>query len=204
MSTPRVAALGAEHGDALELGVEAVDRVGVRRAEQQRPVGRPDRAFGELEAAGHALDLGALAARRVELERGGAHPDVVARRGRDRPVDAEHGERNALARPRVAREHDAVGGVEAGDHLAAGRRRARAAARRRPRPRRSRRRRPRTRRSRRWGRARRSRSGMVTAIRYQLKHTRPFGEPAHRVLGRELHPAPSRRSRRASACGSMS
>ena len=138
----RVAALGAEHGH-LAARVPAVDRVGVGRGEQQRAFGAPHRALGELEAAGHLLDARAVtgdlveagrealelegrgtthvrALARVEVERRGAHPDVVVRRGGDRAVDAEHGDLEAVARPRVAREHDAVGRVEAADDLAAG------------------------------------------------------------------------------------
>jgi hypothetical protein len=57
----------------------------------------------------------------VELERRRAHPDVVGRRRRDRAVDAEDGDREAVAGPRVTREHDAVGGVEPADDRPAAR-----------------------------------------------------------------------------------
>src|SRR5206468_6460018 len=49
-----VAALRAKDGDAL--GRPAVDRVRVRRAEEQGAFTRPDRAFGELEAAGDPFE----------------------------------------------------------------------------------------------------------------------------------------------------
>src|SRR5438067_2512539 len=52
-----VAALGAEHGHPSGRR-PAVDRIGVRRAEQQRAVTCPHRALGELEAAGDLLELG--------------------------------------------------------------------------------------------------------------------------------------------------
>src|SRR5687768_17817868 len=52
----RSAALGAEDAHAPGLGVEAVDRVRVRRAEEQRPVGRPHGPLGELEASGHPFE----------------------------------------------------------------------------------------------------------------------------------------------------
>src|SRR3954451_18090278 len=56
---------------------------------------------------------------RVEVERRGAHPDVVARRGRDRAVDAEHRDLKALTRPRVPRQDDAVGSIEDAHDVAA-------------------------------------------------------------------------------------
>ena len=138
----RVAALRAEHCHAPSR-VPAIDRVGVGRAEQQRAVRRPHRTLGELEPARHALEARArghdgvqprvdpldrqrrLALRprprgRVEVERGRAHPDVVVRGGRDRPVDPEHGDLDALARASVVGEHHAVGRVEASDHRPAG------------------------------------------------------------------------------------
>ena len=133
-----VSALGAEHGHGALL--PAVDGVRVRRAEEQRTVRGPDGALGELEAAGDALEpavggqdaaqipldlkLGrpgdGSALGSVEVERCRSHPDVVPRRGRDRPVDAEDGDRERLARPRIACQHDAVGRVEAPDRPTAG------------------------------------------------------------------------------------
>src|SRR5207248_1606252 len=94
-------------------------------AEEERAVRRPDRAFRELEAARHALERAGdgdvaldlerrlVGGRSVQLERRAAHPDVVGRRGGDRTVDAEDGEPEGLPGPRIAREHDAVGYVEA-------------------------------------------------------------------------------------------
>src|SRR5215831_3631998 len=97
-----VSALGAEHGDRAGRR-PPVDRVGVGRAEQQRAIAGPYRAFGEREAARHSLQAGTgwhdavkrAASRlpgddlyrylfagpgtgpRVEVQGGGAHPDVV-------------------------------------------------------------------------------------------------------------------------------
>ena len=55
----------------------------------------------------------------VDVERRRAHPDVVARRGGDRAVDAEDGDRERLSRSGVAGEDDAVRRVEAGNDRAA-------------------------------------------------------------------------------------
>ena len=133
----RVPALRAEHGHRAIL--PAVDRVRIRRAEQQRTVRGPDGSLRELETAGDALERALCgqdpaevacdlersrpgdgrAFGGVEVQRRGAHPDVVARRGRDRPVDAEDRDGEGLAGLGVTSEHYPVGCIEAADRTAA-------------------------------------------------------------------------------------
>jgi hypothetical protein len=52
-----IAALRPKDRDG-PVGCQPVDRVGVRRAEEEGAVTRPDRPLGELEPAGHAFCAG--------------------------------------------------------------------------------------------------------------------------------------------------